>query len=215
MLINSPIWRTLWLIAALLIFSGCSQLPAQKATIKKPAITGNSKQVAWKERQQTITRRSAWNLNSKIALRYKEEHWTFGLNWKQRSAKQYIMQINNPVTGGVVAKLTRSNQGVTLLSNDGRTYRDADEERLLLRQSGVRLPLKGMQYWVRGIQYPAYKVDKVVLDSRGRPQTLFQSGWKIAYSRYVNNRFDAMPGKVVITREKDNVYVKMIAKSWR
>jgi outer membrane lipoprotein LolB len=125
------------------------------------------------------------------------------------------MQIKNPLTGAIIAKLDKTPQQVSLLSGDGKTYRDTDEERLLQRQSGVKLPLKGMQYWVRGLSSPQYKVDKLTLDNLGRPQAIYQAGWKISYSRYLNNRFDAMPRKVVITRDKDNVYLKMIAKQWK
>jgi len=178
-------------------------------------VNPSSKQQAWKSRQNILIRKQAWSLNSKIALRYRDEHWTFGLNWVQKATRQYVMQIKNPVTGAVIARLTKNYQGVALLSDDGKTYHDADEERLLQRQSGVQLPLKGMQYWVRGLTSPVHKVDKLVLDSRGRPKTIFQAGWQINYSNYLNASTAALPRKVVITREKDNVYLKMIAKQWR
>ena len=57
-----------------------------------------------------------------------------------------------------------------------------DEERLLQTESGLKLPVKGMQYWVRGITSPQYKVDQLILDNAGRPQTLYQAGWKVSYS---------------------------------
>ena len=215
MIIKSTLWRTLLVLFCFVFLNACSQIrPVKKPVRAKPAVSVSSKQGLWKKRQQVLNRKAAWNLNSKIALRYRADHWTFGLNWMQRALKQYVMQINNPVTGAVVAKLTRTNNNVSLLSDDGRTYRDSDEERLLLRQSGVKLPLKGMQHWVRGLTSPIYKVDKLVLDAKGRPLAIYQAGWKIAYSRYLSNNYNAMPRKVVITRNKDNVYLKMIAKQW-
>ncbi len=200
----------------LLGLGGCSQITHQKpqSVIKKPAAPVSSKEALWKKRQQLLVNDSSWNLKSKIALRFRQEHWTFGLNWAQRAVQQYVMQINNPITGGVLAKLSRNKGGVSLLSDDGKTYRDTDEERLLQRQAGISLPLKGMQYWIRGLASPKYKTDKLVLDRYGRPQSLYQAGWKINYARYASNRFNAMPTKVVITRDKDNVYLKMIAKQW-
>lgn len=203
------------IFCGLLVLSSCSQMSVQNDASSMPVASLSSKQQAWKNRQYILTRKQAWNLNSKVALRYRDEHWTFGLSWMQRAAKQYVMQIKNPVTGAVIAKLTKNNQGVALLADDGKTYRDADEERLLQYQSGVQMPLKGMQYWVRGLASPAHKVDKLVLDSKGRPQTIFQAGWQINYSRYLSASAAALPKKVVITREKDNVYLKMIAKQWR
>ena len=200
---------------SLLFLSACSQIPVQSPVTVKPGGQVSAEQSAWKQRQSILARKQRWSLNSKIALRYKEEHWSFGLNWQQNRLNQYVMQIKNPITGSVVAKLTKNRQGVFLLADDGKTYRDVDEERLLDRQSGVKLPLKGMQYWVRGLATPAFKTNKLILDKSGRPRTLYQAGWKIDYSRYTTANVDALPRKVVITRDKNNVYLKMIAKQWR
>ena len=213
----SRIFLGLVLSVSLVTLGGCTRMNVNQTVKPKPPVSvpKNTKEGYWKQRQQLLARDSTWNLKSKVALRYRAEHFTFGLNWAQKNAQQYVMLINNPVTGGVVAKLSRDKAGVSLLSDDGKTYRDTDEERLLKRQSGIELPLKGMQYWARGLTSPVYKTDKVVLDSLGRPQSIYQAGWKIDYSRYRSNRFNAMPGKVIITRNKDSVYLKMIAKRWQ
>lgn len=209
-------WKRVFIIVGLfMLLSACSSIPIKQAHTVKSGSTISSKQVLWKKRQQVVAKKSVWNLNSKIALRYRADHWNFGLRWIQQSATQYVMQIKNPVTGGLLAKINRNNKKVYFLADDGKTYHDTDEERLLVRKTGVKLPIKGMQHWVRGLASPLYKVDKVVLDSKGRAQILVQAGWKISYSRYINNKFDAMPQKIIITREKDSVYLKVIAKQWK
>ena len=202
------------LIASLLFLSACTGIQTVSPTNQPPVQTA-SKEAAWKMRNQSLSRKVAWTLNSKIALRYQAENWNFSLKWLQKALNQYQMDIKNPLTGSVVARLSKTPQSVSLLSNDGKTYRDTDEERLLQRQSSVNLPLKGMQYWVRGLASPTSKIDKLVLDAQGRPIEIQQAGWKIVYSRYLNNRFDSVPTKAVITRAKDDVYLKMIAKSWQ
>ncbi|MEE9445331.1 MAG: lipoprotein insertase outer membrane protein LolB [Cocleimonas sp.] len=203
----------LWGLVASLMLTACSRTQVVKP-VGKSAVQTSSKEVSWKMRQQALARKPAWTLISKVALRYREDHWNFGLNWVQKALNNYQMQIKNPLTGAIIAKLDKTPQHVSLLSDDGKTYRDTDEERLLQRQSGVKLPLKGMQYWVRGLVSPQYKLDNLNLDAQGRPKTIYQAGWTINYSRFLNNRFDAMPTKVIITRDKDDVYLKMIAKSW-
>lgn len=208
-------WTFPLVFLSLFFLSSCSTIPVKQSTVKNPGVSGSSKQANWKKRQLVVAKKSVWDVNSKVALRYRADHWNFGLRWLQQSANQYVMQIKNPVTGGLLAKLSRKNNRVSLLADNGRVYNDSDEERLLQRQTGVKLPLKGMQHWIRGLSSPLYKVDKLVLDSRGRPIMLNQAGWKINYSNYVNNNYDAMPRKVVITRDKDNVYLKMIAKKWQ
>ncbi len=202
------------LVTTVILLGGCTQYGTQPPQVKS-VVSPSVKQSAWKQRQAYIARRQNWNLNSKISLRYGDENYIFGLNWAQQPANKYTMQITNPLTGALVAKLSRQSGGVTLLSDNGRTYRDTDEERLLLNQSGVRIPVKGMQYWVRGIASPQHKVEQLILDNLGRPQTLYQAGWKISYSDYLNNSSQAMPRKVVLTRSKDKLYIKLIAKRWQ
>ncbi len=204
----------LLLIAGVVLLGGCTQYGTQSPQAGS-VVSTTVKQSAWKQRQAYIARRQNWNLNSKISLSYGDENYIFGLGWAQQPANKYTMKITNPLTGALVAKLSRQSGGVTLLSDNGRTYRDTDEERLLLKQSGVRIPVKGMQYWVRGITSPQYKVDQLILDNLGRPQTLYQAGWKVSYSNYLNNSSQAMPRKVVLTRSKDKLYIKLIAKRWQ
>lgn len=203
------------LISSLLFLSACTGIQTVQPPANETPVQAASKEASWKLRNQSLARKSAWTLNGKIALRYQDENWNFSLLWLQRALNQYQMDIKNPLTGSVVARLNKMPTGVSLQSNDGKTYRDTDEERLLQRQASVNLPLKGMQYWVRGLTSPSSQIDSLVLDAQGRPLEIQQAGWKIVYSRYVNNRFDAMPGRAVITRASDNVYLKMIAKSWQ
>lgn len=202
-----------FILLGLISLAGCSQVPV--TTSKPSGVVTVNQQTAWQKRQAYVKNKQAWNLNSKVAMRYGEENVSFRLNWLQQPAFNYVMQIFNPLTGAMIARLSRKSGGVSLLADDGRIYRDTDEERLLLKQSGLNLPVKGMQYWVRGIASPKHKVEALQLDAYGRPQVLQQAGWKIKYSRYANNNYNAMPNRVVLVRGKDNLYVKMIAKKWQ
>ncbi len=204
---------SVFLVASLLLLGGCSQYGTRPPATS--VVNPNVKQSAWKQRQAYLTHQQSWNLKSKISLRYGDENYIFGLGWAQQPGNRYTMQITHPLTGALVAKLNRQSGGVTLLSDDGRTYRDVDEERLLLNQSGIRIPVKGIQYWVRGVISPKYKVDQLILDNLGRPQTLYQAGWKISYRNYLSNTTQAMPRKIVLTRGKDKLYIKLIAKQWQ
>lgn len=202
-----------FILLGLISLAGCSQVPV--TTSKPSGVVTVNQQTAWQKRQAYVKNKQAWNLNSKVAMRYGDENVSFRLKWLQQPAFNYVMQIFNPLTGAMIARLSRKSGGVSLLADDGRIYRDTDEERLLLKQSGLNLPVKGMQYWVRGIASPKHKVDALQLDAYGRPQVLQQAGWKIKYSRYANNNYNAMPNRIVLVRGKDNLYVKMIAKKWQ
>lgn len=198
-------------LIGIIFVSGCSQVPQTgTSSVQTPAMSSN-----WEQRKATLSRKNNWNLKSKVALSYQEEHWQFGLDWAQKTAQQYVMQIKNPLTGSIVAKLSQNHQGATLLSDNGKTYRSSNAEQLLLSQTRVSMPLNGMQYWVRGITSPQYKVDKIVLDNQGRPKLIQQAGWLIQYPRYQGSSFNALPGKITFKRAKDNVSVKLVAKQWQ
>lgn len=203
------------LLMSVFIISGCSQIntapPASVAKPKSPV----SQQQAWQQRQAFLTNRSTWRLDSKVSLRFDDENVIFKLNWAQAPANNYVIQINNPITGGLVSKLSRTNSVVTLLTDSGRTFKDTDEERLLQSQTGLKIPVKGLQYWVRGLSSPQYKLDQLVLDNAGRPRTMQQAGWKIDYTAYVNNGNNALPRKINLSRGVEKLYIRVVAKSWQ
>ncbi len=203
------------LLSSVILISGCSQINTIPPSSVTPATTPVAKQTAWQQRQAFLGRKQSWQLKSKVSLRFDDENLIFGLNWAQKPANNYVMEINNPVTGGLVSKLNRMNGAITLLADDGKTYRDTDEERLLKNQSGLSIPVKGMQYWVRGLTSPQYKVDSLVLDNAGRPLTLQQAGWKITYSSYVNNGSNALPRKINLSRGVEKIFIRLIAKNWQ
>jgi len=186
---------------SLLLLSACSHTVTQSSS--------------WQKRQAFLAKRNAWQLKSKVSLRLDDENNIFGLNWLQRPQNNYVMQITNPITGALVSKLTRANGTVSLLADNGRTYRDNDEERLLKSQSGLTIPLKGMQYWARGLTAPFYKVDSLQLDNAGRPLRMEQAGWKINYASYENNGTNALPRKINLSRGAEKIFIRLVAKSWQ
>ena len=194
------------------MMTGCAQLSRQAVATSVPV---NKNISAWEQRKAKFLRDSNWTLVSKIGLSYRDEYWQFGLNWAQKTAQQYAMQIKNPLTGAIVARLTQNRQGVTLLADDGKTYHSKDAERLLESQSGVYMPVKGMPYWVRGITSPQYKVDKLALDRQGRPTLIQQAGWLIQYPSYQGVNATALPRKITFKRARDNLSLKLVAKQWR
>jgi len=202
-------------VVTLSLIAGCSQTtinPPSSVTPSKPPV---AQQTAWQQRQAFLAHKAAWQLKSKVSLRYDEENLIFGLNWSQLPANNYVVNISNPITGALVSKLRRTNGIISLLADDGRTYRDNDEERLLKDHSGLTIPVKGMQYWVRGLSSPQYKVDNLVLDNAGRPRTLQQAGWKIIYSSYVNNGTNALPRKINLSRGAEKIFIRLVVKNWQ
>jgi len=183
-------------------------------TVKKPAPIPTANQTPWQRRQQTMSRMQTWSMGGRSALRFKGNAWTFGLNWVQRNRQQYSLQIRNPITGTVVGILDQSVGRATLKSR-GKVSTGPDAERLLQQELGVKMPVNGMPYWIRGVMAPQYPVGQVVLDAKGRPKKIVQAGWVMEYFNYRGLGFDALPGKVNISRKQEQVNVRILAKQWK
>lgn len=203
------------LLVNVLLITACSGINTNTPSSVDPNIVASAEEAAWKRREVFLLNQGTWELGSKVSLRYDEENVTFGLNWAQQSSNDYLINISNPLTGALVSKLSRTEEVITLLADNGKTYNDDDEERLLKSQTNLNIPIKGMQFWVRGLTSPDYKLDKLVLDNGGRPLNVEQAGWKIAYLTYVDNQPNALPRKISLSRGAEKIFIRLVAKSWK
>lgn len=202
------------LIASVLLMGGCATQTEKPKVQAKPQVQVSNKESLWRKRQQQMKNMQSWNLDGKVAMRYRTDNWTFGVNWDQLQRNRSIIDIKNPFTGATVALIKQNNQQVTLTTADGQSYQDSNAEELLSKHAGVQLPLGGLAYWARGILAPQYPDGAVVLDANGRPTQITQASWLIKYPRYENGTYNALPKKIVLTRKADQVYVNMVAKKW-
>lgn len=202
-----------WLLTAFWL-SSCSttsnQIPGRPA---QPANVADQ-QKNWQARQRKLLKQSAWKLGGRASVTYRNDNWPFGIQWQQQSLSQYNMRIKHPLTQNTLANITKKANQITLKAN-GRMYTDSSPENLVEKHLHVKLPVSGMQYWVRGLTSPAYPVARLVLDGVGRPQLIQQAGWTIRYLRYQGSSVAALPETIVISRSVPRaVQVKMRIKQW-
>lgn len=199
------------LLFSLFLLGGCSTTHHQ---VNEGAMSGDNKKRNWTVRQKKLKALSQWQLKARASVTYRDENWPFGIEWHQQSANQYVMLIKHPLTKNELAKIIKSSNKVSLTSN-GRLYQDSSAERLIEKHMGVKFPVKGMTYWVRGIASPDYQVKSVSLDGKGRPVMLQQAGWIIQYSKYNSNKLDALPTLLKVSRAiPQPVQVKMRVRQW-
>ena len=203
----------LWLLLSLFILNGCTPVQVQPEPTK---VTEKTKK-AWEQRQQALGNESFqhWLLNGRASVTYRDENWPFGLQWKQYTAQAYDLKIYHPLTRNRLGKLTKQAKIVSFMDNKGKIYGDSSAERLLQKQLAIKIPIDGMQYWVRGITAPQYPVESYQLDHIGRPISLQQAGWTVRYADYKGRGYDALPQRVDIVRTKpEPIRVKMRIKQW-
>lgn len=206
------------LFFSLFLLGGCvSQQSSVKPMVKatpKAGVTVSGKEALWNKRQQQFSKMASWNMKGKVAMRYKVDNWSFGVDWLQQGKNSSVINIKNPFTGATVALLTQKNNKVSMKASDGKIYQDTNAERLLKKQTGIELPLEGLIYWARGITAPQYPKGTTILDLMGRPKQISQANWLIKYRSYKGNAYNSLPKKIILTRKKDAVYVNMVAKKW-
>jgi outer membrane lipoprotein LolB len=184
-------------------------------TIKKPVTTRPAQaQTPWQQRQVAMNRMQSWSMSGRSALRFKADAWTFGLNWVQRNRQQYSLQIKHPITGTIIGILDQTPGSATLKSR-GKVSTGPDAERLLQQQLGVKMPVNGMPYWIRGVMAPQYPVGQVTFIANGRPKQIIQAGWVIEYANYKGAGVNALPTRINISRTQEKVNVRILAKQWQ
>lgn len=204
-----------WILAVSLCVLALGGCATQNKSVAPGAVAAPmDNQAAWKQRQDKFAQMRSWRLQGKVGMQFRDQSASFNIAWLQQGNDQYEMNIKNPLTGSVMAYLKGTANEVTMQAA-GKTYRDADAERLLQGQMGVSLPLSGMKYWVRGVPSPDSPVEQVTLDNSGRPQVLQQSGWRVEYTGWQGEGWNALPSKVNLSRLAENTKVKVIAKEWQ
>jgi len=136
--------------------------------------------------QETID----FELNGRIATRYKDEAASGNVAWRHSSESDELL-ITTPV-GSSVARIVRNGNEVVLTTAEPRDYRANDAEALTEQVLGFRIPLTGLTDWVRGKAVEGSPAS-VTRDSQGRIAVLEQNGWQVEYQEY---RPDGLPTRM-------------------
>lgn len=128
----------------------------------------------------------------------------------QRGASQYQIRLSGPLGSGTVM-ISRSGGAVTL--RDGpKTVTSANAESLLKQQTGIRLPVTNLYYWIRGIPAPG-AVQGEKRDPAGHLTLLKQGGYTIQYLQYTSTAGTLLPTNVKL--QGNGIFIKFIIKNWR
>jgi outer membrane lipoprotein LolB len=161
--------------------------------------------VVWEQRVTELQHATRWRLDGRAAVALGQQGWQATLDWRQ-SGMFAEVHLSGPLgIGALVLK-----QGPDGLSLNGAPPSDA-----VLSQVHDKLgfdpPLENLHYWLLGIPNPASGFE-VSRNDQDRAKTLTQAGWSIAYDRYLPVAGDALPARLVLSRE--GVRVRIIIDHW-
>lgn len=152
---------------------------------------------------------SSWQIHGAMAAKSKTKGWSATMNWVQHGANSYQIRLMGPLGGGTVL-INKS--GNTITFQDGpKTSSSTNADELLLKQTGIRLPVNNLYYWVRGLPAPG-AIQSEKHDEYNHLVQLKQSGYVIDFTKYTSVKGIDLPS--MIRLEGNGVMVKVIIKSW-
>lgn len=157
-----------------------------------------------------VSNLTSWDISGAIAARHQRQSWTAALNWLQQGAGSYQIRLMGPLGSGTV--MIEKHNGIITFHDGPKTISSNDADHLLFTQTGVRLPVSHLYYWVRGIPAPGQSGQEQALGNKQRSH-FNQDGYSVMYSQYMNVHSLILPSKIKL--EGHGVLIKLVIKRWR
>lgn len=148
-----------------------------------------------------------WSMQGRMSIINEAENWYSGFNWVQQGDDFYI-RFMGPLGQTELELRQKGNQ--VLLKTPSSERQSDDLEKLLLKETGWRFPVKSMRYWALGLVNPdeAAKVERNEQHITG----IKQSGWYIEYPRYMQVDEYHLPKKIIVSDPP--IKIKIIVSGW-
>ncbi|MDX2346172.1 MAG: lipoprotein insertase outer membrane protein LolB [Legionella sp.] len=152
---------------------------------------------------------STWQITGAVAAKTKNKSWTASLDWKQQSLNRYRLRLYGPLGGGSV--LVEKNGRIITYQDGQKKIKTTDIDQLLYKETGVRVPLHNLYYWVRGVKAPG-AIQSTEYDAKGHLIILKQGGYTIRYEGYQTVKGRDLPTKLRVTGSRGSL--KLVIKHW-
>jgi outer membrane lipoprotein LolB len=189
-----------FLLAAIVALTGCASLAPSTAPVDPDAQSRH---------QRKLEDISAFSLSGRMAVQTEKRGFSGSLRWRHTEDGDHFA-LYSPL-GTQVADINANKDGVTLTTNDRKTYKADNAETLLQQTMGWSLPLTGLSDWIIGRPTSsAYEV--ISRDAQGRLVRLKQDGWDIEYPTYQTVDGTDLPGKVIL--RSPQLDLKLLVERW-
>ena len=150
-----------------------------------------------------------WAFQGRAALSDGKDAVTVRLEWTQRG-RDLEVTLRAPVSGDTW-RLSVDARGALLEGGGRKPRRDRDAESLLLRESGLRVPVSALADWARGLSHDPGRAE-IVLDASGRAELVRESGWQVRMRDYD----DGTPSRPrSVEAERPPYRVRLAIASWQ
>ena len=198
--------RRLYSLLYLLIFFICSLLVGCASFVFKPSVVETRIIEAG-----GTTPSVDFGFMGRVLVKGGDKGFSGGIRWSHDNTVDNI-HLLSPF-GQVVAEI-KSSEGVALLTtSEQRIYRATNVENLIKKVLGWRLPILGLQYWVRGVNAPKTE-SEIDRDADGRIIGIRQDGWMIIYTSYFPSKLIKTERPRVLVLERSNLKIKLVIDNW-
>ncbi len=178
---------------------GCCALAACATTRTAPP------SAEWQRRAVELQSADTWQLEGRAAVALGQQGWQATLTWRQSGSSAEVHLAGPFGIGALVLKQTP--EGLAL---NGAPPSDAVLSQVQ-EKLGFDLPIENLHYWLLGVPNPASTFD-LSRNDQDRAKVLSQSGWSIAYDRYMPVAGDLLPARLVLTA--GDVRVRIVIDHW-
>jgi len=154
-----------------------------------------------------LQRAGAWQLGGRAAVALGKQGWQASLDWRQRGETSEVHLAGPLGAGAILLELSPAG-----LSVNGAAPSEAQMAALTDRL-GFALPFDELRYWLLGVPAPGSSFE-ITRNAQDRALTLAQQGWSVDYDRYVPNRGDLLPSRLVLRREDARVRIAVDRWEW-
>lgn len=194
-------------LAGLLVISGLLGACAAPGPMAPP----DERLTAFEARNAMLAEWETWRFTGRLGVDAGPEGGSGRLDWSQAPDLQTLRF--RGALGQGAWRLSVTPTGATLELGDGTSRQDRDVDRLVQRETGWRLPLGSLAWWVRGAPDPDAPPPRVLeLDDDGALAALVQGGWRIEFRRHDTVEGWRLPTRLEASR--DEVTVKLAISRW-
>ncbi len=167
---------------------------------------------AWGVRQTKLAQLTTWQAEGRIGVIHGQDGWHARFQWVQQPSAWRIDLIGPLGQGRVLVESDA--QGARVQTQDGQKWTALDADELLEQSLGLRLPVNGLRYWVRGLPEPG-SAPVLNLDASGRLIRLEQNGWVIEYPAYTPSAIVGLDLPERMMARRTDLNVKLVIEQWQ
>jgi outer membrane lipoprotein LolB len=166
-------------------------------------------------RNKQVTQLNSWTIAGKIAFINSRERQSATLHWQKNQAAESEVLNLSTIFGIKVLALKREKSNFTL-EVDGQTYQTQDLDNLIYNLTGLNLPTRAMNSWLKGVAY--LPSDEIKYHKKTQlPESLIShynnKTWQISYSKY--HHIGPFQLAKQLTILQDDLRIKIIIHSWK